>query len=42
MSSQYQLAILYAKGQGLLKNSQETARWLIKAAQSGIPRPNGG
>ncbi|MBK7573644.1 MAG: sel1 repeat family protein [Elusimicrobia bacterium] len=32
------MAILYAKGHGLTKNPQESACWLIKAAQSGIPQ----
>jgi TPR repeat protein len=36
-NAQYNLGLLYARGQGVEKNPQEAARWYEKAAEQGVP-----
>ena len=36
--SQYILSLMYESGQGVEKNQEESIRWLILAAESGVPK----
>ena len=37
-AAQYDLAVMYASGRGVPRNSKEAGRWILRAAKGGSPK----